>query len=364
MSEEASYDLLNYLCISFPTLQISRVNHILQLKDGTLLSCSGHPTIMRWTGCGKLLGTYLGHLKYVFCLMEVDDNTFLSCSDDNTMKLWNKTTRKCQQTLHSGAVVFSLLKLRNNSSFLCGMHDGSMQEREMVENYEVLHELQEHESIIGCMCELSSNGWVVSGSYDKTLIVWDMNTRTVVHRLVEHKQPVWRVTELKRGDKLTIIASGSDDTICIWDVTTGVCLQVLNVCTDAEGAFVGMSDGCLLSGCYDATIQVWRVRGSNGEYHTSSKSDIKCHISCTTELRDGSLAIGSQRGHIQVRKTWLSKQPSLVELCCQLVANHYTEFDMTALQQCLPTDLNEHIKQLSPYESSIDHYYLSQLWIE
>jgi len=89
----------------------------------------------------------------------------------------------------------------------------------------------------------SSNGTLlVSGSWDCTVKLWDVQTGGVIKTFSGHSRWVWSVSI---SADCTRIASGSDDkTICLWDIQTGECHytiqqqdNVLHVCfspTDSQ----------------------------------------------------------------------------------------------------------------------------------
>jgi WD40 repeat protein len=197
------------------------VYDIIQLKDGTLLSCSGDKTIKQWTVEGQLLKTFQGPSSSVYCLMELD-NSFLSGSYDQTLKVWDKTTGECLHSLSTTSLVWNLLRLRNNSTFLCGLSDGTIEEKS-VDNFATLDTLKQHSNSVWSMCELS-NGNVVSASWDKTAKEWNMETKTVVRTFIGHSDWIMRVMELR--DK-TIATASWDKTVRVWQESTGACVQVL-----------------------------------------------------------------------------------------------------------------------------------------
>ncbi|MEI3648503.1 MAG: ribosome assembly protein 4 [Dolichospermum lemmermannii FEM_B0920] len=99
---------------------------------------------------------------------------------------------------------------------------------------------------------------LASGSFDKTIKIWDVTTGKVLNTLKGHESWVYSVGFSPDGQQL---ASGSvDKTIKIWDVTTG---KVLNTLKGHEGFVysVGFSpDGKqLASGSEDKTIKIWDV---------------------------------------------------------------------------------------------------------
>eukprot|EP01102_Stenamoeba_stenopodia_P005617 TRINITY_DN16360_c0_g1_i1.p1 TRINITY_DN16360_c0_g1~~TRINITY_DN16360_c0_g1_i1.p1 ORF type:complete len:391 (+),score=81.02 TRINITY_DN16360_c0_g1_i1:63-1235(+) len=378
MMKNHKYNLANYPSVSFKRgyggLNADVVD-IIQLSDGTLLSCSFDKLIKRWNDRGQLLISYAGHSADVFCLMELDGNTFISGSYDKSIKVWNKTSGHCLHTIFIEGAVCSLLRLRynnnynnnNSTTFLCGMDDGSIRLERMLEVnnfcYEtLLQQPQYNRAAVVCMCEMRSNGYIVSGMLDSNLTVWDANTKTLIHTLTGHLKSVHCVTELK-GDvqHTTMVASGSDDTtVRIWDVAAGECLQVLTGHKNRVRGLVEVSDGTLLSGSWDKTIKVWNINNvnsnnKNDNNHTvqSISSQMNYGVSWVRLLKDGSIVTGilgypgDHNSVMELRKTWLSQPPKLYELCCQSLARvtlFFSKFDLVDLEQNLPTELSELVK--------------------
>jgi WD40 repeat protein len=281
---------------SFPSVSFHRphsswVFDVIQLKDGTLLSCADQ-TIKRWTVEGQLLNTFLDHAASVYCLMELDDNFFLSGSWETTMKVWNKTTGKCFHSISTARAVCCVLRLRNNFSFLCGLGDGTIEERRL-DNFATLHIFKQHSNTVQSMFELS-NGNVVSGSSDDTAKEWDMKTKTVVRTFAGHSDSVLWVIELR--DK-TIATASSDKTVRVWEETTGRCVRVLR----GGSAVVELSDGTLLTGG-DNTIREWNRDGECVRISTFAGDE---NLQCLRALKNGSIVLGDCVGNVRVQQTWL-----------------------------------------------------------
>ena len=92
---------------------------------------------------------------------------------------------------------------------------------------------------------------IISGSFDKTIKIWDIESGKGIKTLEGHKDCVNSV-----AIKDNLVISGSDDkTIKIWDVCTGLCLKTLEGHTHWVNS-VAIKDNLIISGSYDKTIKI------------------------------------------------------------------------------------------------------------
>jgi WD40 repeat protein len=113
--------------------------------------------------------------------------------------------------------------------------------------------LEGHTGSINVLC-LAPNGRLASGSWDKTIRLWDVATGAETARLEGHSSAVLALCLLPDGR----IASGSDDnTIRLWDVATGAEAARLVGHTRKVTALCLLADGRIASGSWDKTIRLW-----------------------------------------------------------------------------------------------------------
>ena len=101
---------------------------------------------------------------------------------------------------------------------------------------------------------------LITGSYDKTIKVWNLDTGEVVRTLLGHTRSVRAL----QFDQAMLVTASSDKTLRIWNWRTGECLRVL------EGHTQGVSclhydRNTLASGSADRTIKVSRT-GQDGSF--------------------------------------------------------------------------------------------------
>ena len=117
--------------ISFHKPHDSFVNTLVELNDGSFLSCSSDNTAKRWSRTStnnlQLLGTYQGH---EFCLRVRWRRTTTLCSlghYDGTVKVWNTTTCECLKLFRWVLAVYCLLKTKDKRArFVCGLYGGEL----------------------------------------------------------------------------------------------------------------------------------------------------------------------------------------------------------------------------------------------
>jgi WD40 repeat protein len=99
---------------------------------------------------------------------------------------------------------------------------------------------------------------VVSGSFDKTVRIWNTSTGRLLAVCEGHTSRVWSVALSPDG---TQMASGSEDsTVRIWDTRTGVQLTVLNHETYVLSVAFSPHAPQIASGSLDMAVRLWDTR--------------------------------------------------------------------------------------------------------
>jgi len=112
---------------------------------------------------------------------------------------------------------------------------------------------------------------IVSASYDKTLIIWDVETGNVLHTLANHVDAVYTVAWSPDGKR---IASGAGDrTVKLWNADDGKLLITISDSLDAVLSLAFSPDGHTLAGAgADKVIRTWEIGDANAPLEQSGST--------------------------------------------------------------------------------------------
>ena len=70
--------------------------------------------------------------------------------------------------------------------------------------------------------QLDGRAVVISGSWDKTVRVWDLATGTPIGApFTGHTGPVFAVATAQLDGRTVVVSGSADDTVRVWDLATG-----------------------------------------------------------------------------------------------------------------------------------------------
>ena len=239
------------------------VNAIALSLNGQIASVSADKTTRLWDiNTGKAICIAYKHTDSVNSVAFSVDGTIATASSDRTLKLWSSSLQEIFTFTGHTRAVKSVSFHPNGQILASGSWDKTIKLWNIRTGQEIYtftgHQLQV------TSVAFSSQGILASASFDRTIRLWQSDTwenRPVI-TLVGHVQAVLAVAFSPNGQ---ILATGSDDkTIKLWDVSTsevihtlsGHCWSVVTVVFSADGE-------TLISGSWDKTVKFWRV--STGE---------------------------------------------------------------------------------------------------
>ncbi len=209
--------------------------------------------------------------------------------------------------------VYTLAFSSDNQLLATGHSDGEIRLWE-IETGQIIWSVKGHSSSVLTLAfsSVSSNNLIakenarktpemlVSGSFDKTIKLWNISTGKLSQTLSGHQDAVWSVAFSPNGEQLAscssdrtlkiwnsdtgkeqqtlrghtaavttlcyspdgkLIASGSEDlSLRLWETQSGQCLQTLNGHTTQISSVTFSTDGQTLASCEEQLIKLWNVK--------------------------------------------------------------------------------------------------------
>lgn len=126
-------------------------------------------------------------------------------------------------------------------------------------NFQLPHPNYPHEAHTECVYTIQFQGkWLVSGSRDKTLRVWDLETRRLRGKpLVGHSQSVLCLQFDPSEDEDVIISGSSDSSVIVWRFSTGQKLHVIPMAHEESVLNLRFDKRYLVTCSKDKRIKIW-----------------------------------------------------------------------------------------------------------
>ncbi|CDQ59041.1 unnamed protein product [Oncorhynchus mykiss] len=248
-------------------------------QTGKLLaSCSADMTIKLWDFQGfECIRTMHGHDHNVssVAIMPNGDH-IVSASRDKTIKMWEVATGYCVKTFTGHREWVRMVRPNQDGTLIASCSNDQTVRVWVVASKECKAELREHEHVVECISwapesahptileatgsESKKSGkpgpFLLSGSRDKTIKMWDVSIGMCLMTLVGHDNWV-RGMLVHPGGKF-ILSCADDKTLRIWDYKNKRCMKTLS----AHEHFVTSLDfhknaPYVVTGSVDQTVKVW-----------------------------------------------------------------------------------------------------------
>ena len=168
-----------------------------------------------------------------------------------------------------------LQKLGGNYAELANELISSQPHRESIspeiaeEQITLIHSLSSHSNVVRRIAFTPDGKYLVSGSNDCTIRIWDWASKRLVNVLKGHEE---RVKCIQVSENSQLIVSGSaDNTIKIWNIETGQCIRTIktsdNHRTVLNAVVINFQQNLIITGSSSGKIKLWN-------WHTGERIDI------------------------------------------------------------------------------------------
>ncbi|KOG99810.1 SCF ubiquitin ligase complex subunit CDC4 [Saccharomyces eubayanus] len=239
--------------------------------------------------------TLRGHMTSVITCLQFEDNYVITGADDKMIRIYDSINKKflLQLSGHDGGVW--ALKYVHGGILVSGSTDRTVRVWDIKKGC-CTHVFKGHNSTVRCLdiVEYKNTKYIVTGSRDNTLHIWKLPEETSTTERQDDYPLVFHTPEenpyfvgVLRGHMASvrtvsghgnIVVSGSyDNTLIVWDVAQMKCLYILSGHTDRiySTIYDHKRKRCI-SASMDSTIRIWDLENiwNNGEcsYATNSAS--------------------------------------------------------------------------------------------
>jgi len=172
---------------------------------------------------------------------------------------------------HSGQVA-SVAFSPDGKAALSGSYDKTLRLWDLATGREI-RKFEGHSGGVTSVAFSPDGKAALSGSYDQTLRLWDLVTGREIRKLEGHSGPVFSVAFSPDGKAAL---SGSDDkTLRLWDLATGREIRKFEGHSDRVTSVAFSPDGkAALSGSYDKTLKLWDVASGQILHDLQAQADV------------------------------------------------------------------------------------------
>lgn len=224
--------------------------------DGTIIitSCYDKTSIIWDVATGKMLGKLDTHGKAVNkAAIDRQDNFFVTIADKFAY-IWHKFGQ-LRHILGGHTAEITSVKISNNSKYvITGSNDKTVRIWDS-ENGKLIHALEGHPFFVGALEVTANDAYVISGSANN-IIVWDVENGTIVYNFFDSEIGISFANYLSLATDNRFLVSGSfDGHIRIWDLLTGTLHKriknaesiITAIASSSNGEFIicGTEDGAI-----------------------------------------------------------------------------------------------------------------------
>lgn len=215
------------------------VRSLVYMSDTQLVSCSWDRTLRVWDyESGTILKVIPSHDTRVMDICRVSENIVVSVSEDKECKVWDISSGRCIQRLVDKHNNFVNCVIKVGKTIMASGGADTVIKLWSYITGRCIRTLNGHDGSVYCLLFVpvdtkhvdtpesmkTSPQCILSGSFDKTIRLWDISTGNRIRTFTGHTREVVSLAYLS----YRTFASGSNDcTVRIWDTFNGTVLKCI-----------------------------------------------------------------------------------------------------------------------------------------
>ena len=197
------------------------------------------------------------HYATIYELEYPANGEYFFSGGDKTINVWDKNGNYINSLSGHATAVWSVGISKNAKYLVSGSFDNNVRLWD-VENAETIHIFENNKKNVLAVAYSKTNSLIACGAKDGSIEIYTFDNFELIHSFSGHGSNIYSLDFSNDGKYLA--SASRDNNIKIWDLEK---MEILHVLTNHERSVMSVkfssNDRYLVSGSYDASIKLWDV---------------------------------------------------------------------------------------------------------